>query len=169
MKRALSVILVFFTFFSCAFAEDIDLSSMDEEQLRSIISDAWAALARLEAKDDNSWVIFDDHGIIVTMEDVRLEYNTHLGFDITVINNSDYDIIVMVEDMYINDWTVGGTNGPAVRAGKKGKDTVLWLNVDHSAEIKSIDDLKELCFFIQIEDYNTFDALYESPVMTLTF
>lgn len=111
-------------------------------------------------------VIYDADGIRITA--VSLEQDSFWGPAIKVLveNNSDKNITVQARNCSINGLMVEPMFSCDVAAGKKANDSITFMSSD--LETANITVIKDIEFFLHIFDADSWDAIADSPVITLT-
>jgi hypothetical protein len=120
----------------------------------------------------NPGVIYEDDNVIVSYK-----YLTDLKAGITVYhlymeveNKSDKNIMVSLNDAYVNDISVmflSGMPAPQIEPGKKAIGPFFFGY--NNLGIDSIDDVKKIEFDFCVRDNDTLDIMSESPKLTLNF
>ena len=111
-------------------------------------------------------VIYDAGGIRITA--VSLEQDSFWGPAVKVLveNNSDKNITVQARNCSINGLMVEPMFSCDVAAGKKANDSITFMSSD--LETANITVIKDIEFFLHIFDADSWDAIADSPVITLT-
>ena len=111
-------------------------------------------------------VIYDADGIRITA--VSLEQDSFWGPAVKVLveNNSDKNITVQARNCSINGLMVEPMFSCDVAAGKKANDSITFMSSD--LETANITVIKDIEFFLHIFDADSWDAIADSPVITLT-
>lgn len=141
-------------------AESIDLESLSREELISLIDDANEALKKFDENVNSSsgtiWI--DQDGILLTYRDMELSGN-FLRLNVTLENNSDINISVMNDNVYVNGWQVEGGMVDDVAPGKKAQDFFeLWSMED--VEVRTLDDIQRIEFDLEILDAESYEAIF---------
>jgi len=162
-----------------------DFSSMTAEDLAALIAAAQEALLGMGVvaeEDDGALhmpaegeepaeelVLFDQDGLKVVITSIEFTEYYDLKVNVTVINNTDYEVNISLEDVSVNDWTVyaGGVYG--VQAGKKAKDYFYFSSLDEDAEVMSVEDLEYAEFTIRVYDSETYDDLFTLGPVKMIF
>ena len=111
-------------------------------------------------------VIYDADGIRITA--VSLDQDSFWGPAVKVLveNNSDKNITVQARNCSINGLMVEPMFSCDVAAGKKANDSITFMSSD--LETANITVIKDIEFFLHIFDADSWDAIADSPVITLT-
>ena len=171
MKKIVCVLLALLTLIPClAFADGPDYSSMTADELRAVIVDARAALAKLEPPFDGSKIVYDKNGITISIDGLRIENAGWLYVDMTIINKSDRNINVFIQTPAINGWMVGTTytSMANIMSGTNARKSVYFPGIDKEASITALEQVQDFAFSISIKD-TEYNALYEKEQQTVTF
>ena len=173
MKRTVCVILA--VLLMCpVFASAEDFSSRSTEELYTIIDQARAELVKRELIEAEKAVIIDYDGIsiILTGEvDLKEIYDgtKNLVINVRVINTSDKEMAVTIDELYVNGWEASGHGTFKLFPGKKAKDTIEIYHVDVDAEITEIELLKTIEFHCHTYDPDSYHSLSGDIVTTVEF
>jgi len=120
MKKLLAIIITLMLALSItahAAPETIDLTAMSWDELDDLIDRAKSEQRKLGGASEAGSIILDNDGVKVTFGGV--DY-TILGLEVQLIieNGSQKEIIILVDDMYINGWEVTPLLGAKVESGK---------------------------------------------------
>lgn len=113
--------------------------------------------------------IYDDQNIKAVISNLRIEYSEYLAADLTVYNNSDAKIFVILGDTYLNGWKVTNMGSAKISEGKSGKNMIIWYDSGSAAGIKKLSDLKQISFTVEIVNADTYETMYASDEITLQY
>ena len=170
MKKIVCVLLTLLTLIPClAFADGPDYSSMTADELRAVIADARAALARLDLPFDGSRIIYDDNGITVSIDGFRFDSSKWLYVDMTVINRSEYDIHFELENTYINGWKVSDSETTIfnVSAKKNSRDSIRFINFVDETQLSEIDQIEDFTFTPIVKEASNWSTLFKGEEITM--
>lgn len=152
-----------------AYAGSVDLSAMDQEALTGIIADARLELYGRLPEISGGIVLYEDESITITVcEMPYIDDYGDLALNVAVMNRTDYDVSVCLEEVAVNGWEVfaGSTS---VNSNGIAKNTIWIFDVADDADVATIADLQEITCRIAYYDVYTYDAIHESEVMTWVF
>ena len=191
MKKVISVLLtlMMFCMSGLAFADDAatttdtaatdamgesvvanDLSKFSDDDLRAALSAIRNELTRRSLVTDEKTVIFDQDGIQVYLTgeyEVWGSDTKYITFNAVVINDSESNIGVSLDDVSINGWNVYGSGIYDTVAGKKQKSGIEFNLTD--AEISSFEEIEDIEFVVSAYDSDSYDTIATSDVVTLNF
>ncbi len=160
MSKLVSMILAIMVLFSVsAHADTMDISSLSDEELLNLAGACFSELGRRHTEPAEISYQNEELGILVSLSNLQLQpLHDRLMYTFTVINDSDSDIHISIEDVYVNGW--GGLKGDGTRgvnAHKRDKGLVFQVNnLKKHADLDSLDDvaaIKQLKFQIVITVY----------------
>lgn len=156
----------------CAFAEDY--SSLTVEELYTMIDQAKAELLKRELVEAEKAVIVDADGIslILTGErELTASYDgtMKLTLDVMVVNSSDKNVGVSIDEIYINGWEESALASFSLAAGKKAKEKIEMYHVDVDADLKAIEELETIEFHCHTYDADSYHSLTKGIVITVQF
>ena len=143
------------------------LRKIGDHTLEAQSSAPAASTATISKKKEST--IYDDHNIKAVISNLRIEYSEYLAADLTVYNNSDAKIFVILEDTYLNGWKVTNMGSAKISEGKSGKNMIIWYDSGSAAGIKKLSDLKQISFTVEIVNADTYEPLYFSDEITLQY
>ena len=170
MKRIIAMAMVCLMLVPCAFAEDY--SSMSADQLREVIAEARAALAKKIEPFTDKCVVYDENNITVTITGVHPEeYTSWVIFDVTVVNKSESKVTVIFDSLYINGWQIkiGTFSIAEVEARKNAKGKLTFLKLEEEAEVTKMEEIEDFEFIVKIYDPVNYKTLYQTEPQTITF
>lgn len=147
MKRFLCLLLVALMISPVALA-DTDYSAMSTEELHKIIDLARNELFRREQhfEDGQKTVLIDLDEITLYLTGEKKTSGKYLYYDAILINNSDKEVSVTIDDCYINGWASFGMAMGSLNAGKKMKGDITFGF--GNAEISSYEEIETLEFVL---------------------
>ncbi len=160
MKKIFAVICALMMF-CCAYAETaIDLSGMNDEELRGVIAEAQNMLSFKEHTEEGFVIDFPEHGVklVITGWEAQEYYgdDTGIEFSFTVYNDSDMDIEICIDDTTVNGWMVldSGfyTSVVEIPAGQKTRDTFQINGMTEKAGLSGADDVENIVCNIYLRE-----------------
>ena len=89
------------------------------------------------------------------------------GVILYIENNSDKDITIQVRDVSVNGFMVESSMSSDVIAGRKSISDVQFFSSD--LEENGIEDINDVEFYFHIFDMNSWDEIYDSEVINMSF
>lgn len=172
MKKILCVLLVLSMLLSCAaLAEGMDYNTMTAEELKQVIVEARAALAKLEPPFEGSRVIYDENDIQIS---IGAPYAGNAGWiymDVTVINKSETEITVHIQDIYMNGWKVNDDHGyiSNIKSQKNANGNIIFMNAEKEASITAAEQIEDFSFVVRIINPDGFKELDKTEEQTISF
>lgn len=159
MKKLLAILLTLVLLGVCALAENIDWSSMSDDEIKTAIKEGQAELdSRKEESDDGSIVAYDKDGHKLTLSNMHegnyINYGLSLVFDAIYENNSDGTNELVINGSYVNGWDTGALRSPDTTPGHKEKlEIVIGLD---DTDVKSLEEIEtiELVFGYMDKNYH---------------
>ncbi len=170
MKKIFALLLVVCTMLmsGMAFAEEIDLSAMTEEELWTLIANARMELGKYNPAIAEGDVFYEDENIKITLNsEPYIEYET-LTFDVIVENFTDMNIIASIDYCKINGWDNYGSTF-SVSANGKAKTAMSFYDVVESCELGDVSELQDISGVISYFDEDTYETIYESETLNWMF
>lgn len=156
---------------SCALAEGLDFASMTDEELQTVIDTARNELTNRQLIYAENTVLIDQDGIKLYLSgknDFRLrEESAYLELGTVLVNDSDKNVSILVDDLYVNGWRISALGGGHADAGKKDKST-LDMNL-FEAEITAFEDIEEMEFTFRVYDSDSYDDILVCDPITVQF
>lgn len=170
MKKIFALLLVVCTMFmsGIAFAEEIDLSAMTEEELWTLIANARMELGKYNPAIAEGEVFFEDENIRITINSEPYIEHENLRIDVIIENFSDKNINISFDNCKINGWDVSGSS-LSVTADGKAKDSLNFYDVVELAELSDAAELQDINGVIEYYDSDTYDTIYESETLNWMF
>lgn len=141
--------------------DDIDMS--DTITVKTSIADTY-----VQKDDDSGNVIVDYEGIRIIEKGLSSDDSIWgPGVILYIENNSDKDITVQVRDTSINGYMVSSIISEEVLVGKKSITNLQFFQKD--MEENGIDKINDVEFYFHIFEWDTFDDIYDSDVITLKY
>ena len=110
--------------------------------------------------------LVDYDGYKVTLTGYEIDMGD-LKLNVIVENNSDIELALATEDVYVNGWLASAGSVYSINSGKKSKDYISVYDLEKS-DVFSIDDLEEIEIVFYVYDSN-YDRQYETDTLTLRF
>ncbi len=173
MKKLFALVLALILLYSTAVAEGIDWASMTDEEIYAEIDNAKAELVKRELVGNTENVtIFDESDVTIIITSIGIDtsdwsYKPALVAEFTIINESDNDIEVYIDNVAINGWEVEYIGIADAAAGHKARDSFKFKLED--ADVENEDDLETLEIAFRYENPDgTFSYIHTEP-FTITF
>lgn len=173
MKKLLAIILILLLFIpeTVAFAANIDVSSMSDQELSSLIDQCRTELSSRKQNSGDKLTIVNENGIEIYLTNHFTAYENYDGkhyidLDAAVVNGSNSPIYLYDKGCCINGWKVGTTfTFGDIPAGKSKKiEITLCLN---DADITTFDEVKDIYFAIEAVDPNNYSNKIDFVPYTL--
>lgn len=173
MKRFLAVLLGLILVFSAATAE-VDLASMSNEELLSLMSEAKNELISRNATEASKVFIVDQDNVKIYLTGNNYVKSGELRIEVVFINNTDKSLSVLSNGFVVNGWEI---SYPGIISetspGAKNKDTFEVKMED--AEMSDITELESIQFSLRTfessskksVDLETATVLFSEDGMTL--
>lgn len=161
MKRFISLFLVCILMLSITVAYAADYSSMTDAELKSQFEAIRNELVVRGLKVEGKTVILDKAGVQIYINGSPKVDKTWMGLylyiPIVIVNNSNYNITVTMDDASVNGWSVGSFNASIdsneVASGKKAKANIQFELED--TDVETTKDFEDAEFTLMI--YNKDD------------
>ena len=133
-----------------------------------IIIDTSVANSYVQEYDDSGNVLVD-YGDFKIIEKGLSESSSVWGPGVILYieNNSDQNITIQVRDVSINGYMVESIISEDVLIGKKSSTDLQFLSKD--LEDNGITDINDVEFYFHIFSWETFDTIYDSDVIKLSY
>lgn len=118
--------------------------------------------------DDSGEILVDTDGIRIIGK--GLSTNDSFwgpGVILYIENNTDRNVTVQVRDVSINGFMVDSSMSEDVVAGKKAMGAVQFFSTD--LEENSIEDISDVELYFHIFDLESWDTIFDSDVISITF
>ena len=117
--------------------------------------------------DDSGELIYEGNGIKIVAK--NLEANELLGQSLFVYleNNGSQAVIVQTRDVSVNGFMMDSVFSVDILPGKRAVNSILFLNDD--LEKNGIETIEEIELSLCILDFNTWDILFETRPIKITF
>lgn len=171
MKKLFSLVLILALCGSVALASDIDWGSMNDEEIKTIISEAQNELAKRNPVAEGTLpiaegtVLIDRDGILVTLTGKIETLGTLMELEVIVENNSAEPVYVNVSSSSINGWEVFGAGVADIGAGKKKKGDLMFTLDD--ANIGSPSEIEALELVLSVANADTWSTIFTADSVTL--
>lgn len=157
MKKLFSLLLIFSLLFSNAYAA-VDWASMTADEIFAEIDNAKAELLKRELiGNTDNYTVFDEADVTIVFKGYTITtdywlYETTLVIDFTIVNQSENDYEIFIDNAAINGWEVDNMGYCSAAAGHKAKGQ-LWFDLE-DAEITTQDELEtlEISFRYELPD-----------------
>lgn len=118
--------------------------------------------------DDSGNVLVDANGIKIVGKGLSADGSFFgPGVILYIENNSDKNVTIQVRDVSVNGFMVESSMSEDVIAGKKAISAVQFFNSD--LEKNSITDITDVELFFHIFDTASWNTIFDSDVISLTF
>jgi len=180
-KRIVSVFtvaMILLSVFSFAMAENLDYSSMTDDELRTVISAATEELNSRQTSDDapdgalhmvEGTILLNQNDITVTLTGNINSFGSSdsafMELEAIVENNSSNPIYVNVDGSSINGWEVFGAGIADIGAGKKKKGTFSFMLSD--AEISKPEDIEGLEVTFSVANADNWSTIFKADPIVL--
>lgn len=171
LRKIMAVVLVMALCASAALASEIDWAGMTDDEIRAIIAEAQAELAKRAPVAEGTLpiadgtVLIDQGDILVTLTGKVETMGTLMELEVIVENNSDTPIYVNVTGSSINGWEVFGAGIADIGAGKKKKGDLMFTLDD--ASINSPSEIDELELTLSVADADSWNTIFTADTVTL--
>lgn len=173
MKKLISGVLVVFLIMISCYASASDFSSTPEEKLLEELNLIRNELAARGLDAANKRVLVDQDGVQIYISDeikVDKQYSwddkNSLIIPIVIINNTNHNINMLVENPSVNGWKVEfGYSSLTVPAGKKSKTTFTFNIAD--TDVESIKGFEDVEFSLRVYDDNDWEDLFTTEKITI--
>ena len=118
--------------------------------------------------DDSGKVLVDSNGVKIVEK--GLSANDSFwgpGLILYIENNSDKNVIIQVRDVSVNGYMVESSMSEEIVSGKKAMSAVQFFRTD--LEENSITDISDLELYFHIFDQETWDSIFDSEKLSITF
>lgn len=171
MKRFLAVVLMVFLMVGCfpAYADNIDLSAMSEDELKALIDDARLELVKYHPAAVDGTVLYEDENVKITFTgNVELNEYDSLRIDVIVENYSDHNLSVILQNVSCNGWAIWD-GSVRVPANKKAKDTFDFMDAVTEAELGKAEDVQDIEADLSYIDTDTWDTVGDGDHVVWNF
>ena len=173
MKKVVSAFFVIILTLSITVAFAVDYSSMTEEQLNAEYNAIRNELVTKGFLAEKKTIILDQDGIQIYINgDFSIDKpyswasSLYLYLPIIVVNNSDRNINIRLENASLNGWSVNAEGYDcSTPAGKKSKAS-LYFSIE-DADIENISDFTDAEFVIIAYDTDTLRNVIKSNAITI--
>jgi hypothetical protein len=118
--------------------------------------------------DDSGDILVDSNGVKIVAKGLSSDSSFWgPGVILYIENNSQQDITVQVRDVSVNGFMVDSTMSEDVVVGKKAISAVQFFSSD--LEENSITDITEVELYFHIFDLNSWETIFDSDVINITF
>lgn len=148
----------------CSALAELDLSTMSDEELTTLIADAQQELNSRKTTDQAEQpVLYDDNGVkwYITGYDMS-SWSSYLTINCVVENESNVDITLSVDTLTVNGWDVSSWFYAQVSAGKKTKEELSFDFED--ASISGVDEITSMEATFRIYNSNTYKDIDEQHI-----
>ena len=167
-KLLLGALLIALTILPlAALADPIDISGLSQDELHALIDSARLALVAHDFAADEDMVLLDHPDAKVTMTGIEL-YDSTLRANQIVENRSDKELVIRIENCYVNGWLVSGLGRTELSAGKKAKDNYSFFRVE-DADVAMLEDVADLEFTIIVQEIGSSEIIVKSDPIRIDF
>ena len=118
--------------------------------------------------DDSGEVLVDTDGIKIVGKGLSDEDSFWgPGVILYIENNSDQNVTIQVRDVSVNGFMVDSSMSEDVVAGKKAMSAVQFFSTD--LEENSIDDITDVELYFHIFNLESWDTIFDSDVISISF
>lgn len=161
MKKVFALFLLCVALFSSVVgvAEDIDFSSLSDDDLIALQRSVRAEITNRQIANGKNILFFDQDGIQIyftgTIDETWMGYSAEL----IVVNNSARDVQFGCETYYVNDWDINTFYASIgrINAGKKSKCNVTFTLEEIMAS--SLDEVEEIELELYTYDPDTYATI----------
>lgn len=140
----------------------------DIEESEIIKIDTSIADGYVQNYDDSGNVVVDYNNIKIVEKGLsKADSFWGPGVILYIENNSDQDITVQVRDVSINGFMVDSMMSQDVVIGKKAVTDIQFISTD--LEKNGITEINDVEFSFHIFNWDTFDTIYDSDVIKLSY
>jgi hypothetical protein len=140
-----------------------EIVSTDVITVETSIADSY-----VQTYDDSGEVLVDTSGVKIVGKGLSVSDSFWgPGVILYIENNTDKDITVQVRDVSVNGFMVDSTMSEDVVSGKKAMSAVQFFSTD--LEENSIEDITEVELYFHIFDEDSWDTVFDSDVITISF
>lgn len=121
-----------------------------------------------QAYDDSGEVLVDTDGIKIVGKGLSAEDSFWgPGVILYIENNSDQNVTIQVRDVSVNGFMVDSSMSEDVVAGKKAMSAVQFFSTD--LEENAIDDITDVELYFHIFNLESWDTIFDSDVISISF
>lgn len=143
MKRIIVLILSLVLICSTSYA-DIDVKSMTDQELKSIISSCSSELRSRQTVPPDWVLLFEYKSVqIYQIDEAEIDRFGYLDVPVAICNDMDFPVLVSLHDAKCNGWEIY-SDGCSASAKSKKKDKLTFKVSD--AFVESIDTINSLSF-----------------------
>lgn len=171
MKKFFCFLLLLCLCSSIAMSESLDYAAMTDEQLHSIIDSARAELLRRELSlSGEDLLLFQQDGISLYLTG-NYEYMSFgdkgnaLKLEAIVINESEQEINIGIENVAVNGWEVYGGSILKTGPGKKQKGA-FEIRI-YEAGIRTYEEIQDFEFIFKVQTSEGFKTLFKTSPITV--
>lgn len=158
------VLILMLSVASCAYA-DVDLSRYGDAELQELIRQARAELAKRNPLVEKETILYEDVYVKVTYTSMEIDRYGELKINCIVENKSESNIRIKMTTATCNGWDIvyyaneGIVTAPAL---SKSRDAFEFAKCTELSEVKSVAEIEEIRFTVEVRDSDTYDTLSES-------
>lgn len=134
----------------------------------TIVVNTSIAATYTQVVDDSGDVLVDTNGVKIIGK--GLSANDSFwgpGVILYIENNSDKDVTIQARDVSVNGFMVDSSMSEDVVVGKKAMSAVQFFSTD--LEENAITDITDVELYFHIFDMDSWDTIYDSDVIAITF
>jgi hypothetical protein len=140
-----------------------EIVSTDVITVETSIADSY-----VQTYDDSGEVLVDTAGVKIIGKGLSVDDSFWgPGVILYIENNTDKDITVQVRDVSVNGFMVDSTMSEDVVSGKKAMSAVQFFSSD--LEENSIEDITDVELYFHIFDEDSWDTVFDSDVISISF
>lgn len=134
----------------------------------TIIVNTSVASTYTQVVDDSGDVLVDTNGVKIIGKGLSTSDSFWgPGVILYIENNSDKDITIQARDVSVNGFMVDSSMSEDIVVGKKAMSAVQFFSTD--LEENSITDITDVELYFHIFDMDSWDTIYDSDVIAITF
>lgn len=163
MKKMICILLALCLMAGFSLAEGYS-SMTDQELLREINLMRNELLSR-DLVFYDSFVLYEGNGIKLYIDgpwtgksgtNYRKEFEVTYTFPVVLINNSEYEVMLLVNSTYINGWKSSSSTYLNAKAGKKARGSLQVSSTELTEEDaeKGPEEIELYFYFVNSETYN---------------
>ena len=162
MKKLIALLLVLFLLHGYALAapQTIDLETMSQDELHTLIDRARLALLAYDTYTEGDKVILDQEGLKLTLKGIRLDRD-RLYLDVVFENDGEKDMGINFDSSYVNGWSKSIGMVSPIAPGKKIKDTLSASKMSE-VDVADLNDIEDIEFILKPFDGTTYRTEFET-------
>lgn len=134
----------------------------------TIVVNTSVASTYTQVVDDSGEVLVDTNGVKIIGKGLSASDSFWgPGVILYIENNSDKDVTIQTRDVSVNGFMVESSMSEEIVAGKKAMSAVQFFSTD--LEENAITDITDVELYFHIFDMDSWDTIYDSDVISITF